>query len=182
MNKLLLILLLCFIIINLNCYEGYMNNSPPKDHPDDMQFYACHDYSNDEFKGNNNYKLIKHGISKPLKGAYSYFLDEYKLRDYDEIFHSPICQKHYSFKEVDSSKPNTFIIDHTDITNLDELLKQEENYDKISVKDPSYVYRKSGEIAGPILYDKDIQEMFLRVSSSTEEEKFTQRLDADITP
>ena len=29
---------------------------------------------------------MKHDIFDPQEGAYSYFLDRYKLRNYDEIF------------------------------------------------------------------------------------------------
>ena len=94
----LLISLFIYILCSF-CKEGFINK-PLKDKPDDLQFYACHDYSSNQNLGNNNYKIKRHGVVEPQVGAYSSFLDIYKLRNYDEIFHSPICESEYNFKDI----------------------------------------------------------------------------------
>ena len=99
----MLIVKVCLLFLIVCTYghrEGYINNKSPKDEPDDLQFYACHDYSSNKNLGNNNYKLKKHGISEPLQGTYSYFLDIYGIRNYDEIFHAPICESKYNFSDI----------------------------------------------------------------------------------
>ena len=87
----ILILILILLLLNIDLTEGFQINRPPQDTPDDVQFIACHDYSNNNNLGNNNYKVKSHGISVPLQGPYSHFLNRYKLRNYDEVFHSPAC-------------------------------------------------------------------------------------------
>lgn len=174
--------ILCMTLC-LNFNEGYVNNKPPKNYPDDIQYLACHDHSN-KYVGLNNYKLNKHGISEPLQGAYSYFLDEYKLRNYDELFHSPICEKQYNFKDISNIKKNKgnkshFIIDHSD-TNTAELLKKEEDYDKNAVKDPYYSYVNPNYIGNTLTYSDEINELFLKSHRSHDDETLMHRLDNSV--
>ena len=78
-----------------NLIEGYQNNKPPPDRPDELQFLACSDnnkvnFGNREieFVGNNNYKLKQRHIGQPLVGTYTSFIDTYGIRNYDEFFTS----------------------------------------------------------------------------------------------
>ncbi len=112
------ILILIIIILLCQCdKEGYMNNDIPKDKPDDRQFYACHDYSElsnrgvkSSTMGNNNYKVKHHGVAEPLEGVYTSFLDIYGIRKYDELFHAPICEGKYHFKDISSVNIPTHIL------------------------------------------------------------------------
>ena len=111
--QMILICSLFLYVLYSSCNEGYINK-PLKDEPDDMQFLACHDYSSNQNLGNNNYKLKRHGVSEPLQGTYSYFLDTYKIRDYNEIFHAPICEEEYKFKDIGNLKvPEIFCSRHS---------------------------------------------------------------------
>ena len=169
---------LCLLITSCT-QEGYQNNQHSLDTPDDLQFYACHDHSNTSNLGNNNYKLKKHGISEPLQGTYSYFLDVYGIRNYDEIFHSPICESKYNFSGINNlSSPE--ILDHTDVLEKDKLLKIEETYDKNSIKDPYYFYGNPNYIGNKITYNKEINELFLSNHRSKDTENMLHRLDRDI--
>ena len=138
--QLLLLIILCFLLVRLSCIkEGYFNNQPPTARPDDIQFYACHDYSNNDNLGNNNYKIKKHGIGEPLQGVYSHFLNKYELRNYDEIFHAPICETQYNFTDINELN-NREILDEDDILRKDEIKEDEAEYDKNGIKDPLYLY------------------------------------------
>ena len=172
------ICILCLLITPCT-QEGYQGNERPQDTPDDLQFYACHDYTNTSNLGNNNYKLKKHGISAPLHGPYSNFLDVYGIRNYNEIFHAPICEAKYSFSDLNNLSPPE-ILDHTDVLVKDTLLKKEELYDKNSIKDPYYLYGNPNYIGNTITYKKKINELFLTNHRSKDTEDMLHRLDKDI--
>ena len=154
----ILILILIIILLNIDLTEGFQINRPPQDIPDDMQFISCHDYSNNNNLGNNNYKINRHGISEPLQGPYSYFLNKYKLRNYDEVFHAPICEEEYIFTNNDLDFLP--IIDSQD-TNTSELLELEKNIINNGLKDPYYIYRDPKYIGNKLIYDEPINDLFI---------------------
>jgi len=179
--KVLLILLVCFSYISCN-KEGYISK-PLKDEPDDLQFYACHDTSKIDFKGkkystkgNNNYKVKRHGIGEPLQGNYSYFLDNYNIRDYSEIFHSPICESEsvYEYKpENDFKGINNLdirpILDHTDAYQEKQILLDEKEYEQNSIKDPYYTYVDPRFIGNKLTYNDNTIKLFLDTHHSQQE-------------
>tara|TARA_B100000424_G_C22731592_1_gene396650 strand:+ start:145 stop:687 length:543 start_codon:yes stop_codon:yes gene_type:complete len=173
MYCLLLFIILLFILHSLtpHKHEGYINNKVDPDHPDPTQFYACHDHSNKNVRfGNNNYKVKKHSIKEPQKGPYSAFLDVYDLRNYDEVFHAPICEKKYSFDDIHNLDEFRPIIDHDDALQEDKLLKEEEELDNNAIKDPFYPYYNPNHIQNKILYSDEINKVFLRNHLSHVEE------------
>ena len=154
-----------------SCKEGYINK-PLKDEPDDIQFLACHDYSDIDFKGkpyttkgNNNYKLKRHGVGEPLQGTYSYFLDTYKIRSHDEMFHAPICEDKYKFKEIGNLNVPE-ILDHEDILKEKEMLVIEDEYEINSIKDPYYSYVNPQYIGNKLIYSDGTNKMFLETHHS----------------
>jgi len=160
---LLLLLLIGIIVSFRDTIEPYINNKVNPDHPDNIQFYACHDYDNKHITfGQNNYKLKKHSIKEPQKGPYSAFLDVYGLRNYDEVYHAPICEKHYSFKDIHNLDEFRPIIDEKDSEKMDELLRDEEELDKNGIKDPLYPYYNPNYIQNKILYSDEINKVFLQ--------------------
>jgi len=170
MNRILMTIvilgILCFVTASfVFAGEGYVNQPPPNK-PDDLQFYACHDYSSNKNLGNNNYKLKKHGISEPLQGTYSYFLNTYDIRNYDEIFHAPICEQHNNFRGINNLNTPE-ILDHEDLLKEDELLKKEEIYDRNAVKDPYYLFGHPSYVGNKLIYSKGINDLFLSNHSSS---------------
>jgi len=173
----ILILILILLLLNIDLTEGFQINRPPQDTPDDLQFIACHDYSNNNNLGNNNYKVKSHGISVPLQGPYSHFLNRYKLRNYDEVFHSPICEEEYSFTnntykdflQKNDDSDYLPIIDSQD-TNINELLKQEQNIIDSGLKDPYYVHRDPAYLGNKLIYSDTINELFIENHHSHDEE------------
>lgn len=175
------IFLFLILLICTTPTEGYTNNISNPTIPDDSQFYACHDYSSENL-GTHNYKLKKHSIGKPLKGPYSYFLDVYGIRNYDEIYHAPICEEKYSFKGISSAYPPTDIIDHEDLLIQDKLLSKEKEFNENSIIDPHYVYRNPNYIGNKITYSDEINELFLQNHPTHETETLLHRLDHRIDP
>ena len=57
----LIVVILIIFLMNNKC-EGYQDNKPPSDTPDDMQFYACHDYSNNKITLYKRIKTLLHSI------------------------------------------------------------------------------------------------------------------------
>ncbi len=177
----ILIIIIIILLCSPNKKEGYINNNHPTDKPDNKQFYACHDYTQKDNLGNNNYKVIHHGVGEPLTGAYSSFLDIYRIRKYPELFHSPICEKKYSFQNITSVSPPTNIIDHSDILNQSELLTIEEEYDKNAIKDPYYSYSNPRHIGNKITYSDEANKLFIREHKSHDAENLSHRLDNNVT-
>jgi len=184
--NLITVSLLIYFLYTFCQKEGYINK-PLKDEPDDLQFYACHDSGTIDFKGlplsmrgNNNYKLKRHGVGEPLQGAYSYFLDTYKLRNYDEIFHAPVCEGKYNFKDVTNlNMPE--ILDHDDVVKEEKMLLAEEDYEKNSIKDPYYSYVSPKYIGNKITYNDNTIKMFLDSHRSTSDDgQLMDRLDSRI--
>ena len=169
--QMILICSLFLYVLYSSCNEGYINK-PLKDEPDDMQFLACHDYSSNQNLGNNNYKLKRHSVGEPLQGTYSYFLDTYKIRDYNEIFHAPICEKEYKFKDIGNlTVPE--ILDHGDATKEEDMLTIEDEYEKNSIKDPYYSFVSPKYIGNKLTYTDATNEMFLDTHHSQQGENGT---------
>lgn len=177
----LFILLILFIPNNKVTNEGYQNNARPPDRPDDKQFYACHDYNPVEFegdsielKGNNNYKIIHNEIGIPLQGGYSHFLNTYELRNFEEIFHAPICEGQFNFNNVSSiESPSSLLM----MENDQEILKLEADFDENNLKNPMYIYGNPKYIANKLIYNNEINELFLTNHRSRGDGQWISRLD-----
>ena len=180
MNEIIIICSILLLVFICNTKEGYINNNIPSDEPDNKQYYACHDYSNDNL-GNTNYKIKEHGVREPLEGVYSSFLDIYRIRKNSELFHAPICEKKYSFKDISAVNTPTHILDHSDISYEDELLDIENNYDKNSIKDPYYLLGNPKYIGNKLTYSDMGNKLFLREHDSHNKENLLHRLDYRIT-
>ena len=176
--KLILPILLLLLICNMT--EGYQNNNPPPDRPDEIQFIACHDYSSNTNLGNNNFKLNSHKIGKPMSGNYSSFLDTYGIRNYDEFFHAPICEKDDTFNfEAVSSLGFREIPDSTDL-NKEDIYKEEIELDKFLTKDPTYLFVNPKSIGNKILYPELVNEKYLKSHKTHETETLQHRMDKSL--
>ena len=176
--KLILPILLLLLICNLT--EGYQNNTPSPNRPDELHFLPCHDYSNDNNLGNNNYKLINRKIIMPLEGVYSKFIDAYDIRNYDEYFHAPICGKNarYNFEAINSLGFRE-IPDSTDL-NKDDIYSKEVELDKYGVKDPNYLYVNPSFIGNRLIYPESINEKYLNSHKTHETETLQHRMDESL--
>ena len=92
------------------------------------------------------------------------------MRNYDEVFHAPICEKKYSFDDIHNLDEFRPIIDHDDALQEDKLLKEEEELDNNAIKDPFYSYYNPNHIQNKILYSDEINKVFLRNHLSHVEE------------
>lgn len=176
--KLILPILLLLLLSNIN--EGYQNNSPPSDRPDEIQFMACHDYSSNTNLGNNNFKLNSHKIGEPLSGNYSSFLDAYGIRNYDEFFHAPICENDniLNFEAINSLEFRE-IPDSTDL-NIKDIYKEEIILDRYGTKDPNYLYVNPKFIGNKLLYPNKIIDKFLMSHKTHETETLQHRMDKSL--
>ena len=177
---LILIFLLLYIFCQ-NTTENYINpsvqiyekNLSNKNKPDDTQFYACRQEvetsPNYPFKRfpNSNYRVKTNQVSLPLKGTFSAFLDVHKIRSYDHFYHAPICEddpgkESYEFNtDIESqfrSIPGSF--PEEDISVLYEIEKEKDSHD---LRNPLYPYSEPESIERPILYNTELQDLFLRV-------------------
>ena len=178
--KYILLILALLYIIKYENGEGYQNNDIPKDRPHEIQFIPCHDYSSNDNLGDNNYKLHNHQIGTPLQGVYSKFLDVYGIRNYDEFFHSPICEKEHDFSSINT-------LEHREIPDsLDTLEERNQIYDKEKqldenyVRDPHYVYHNPKHIENKILYPEDINKIFIKNHHSHDTEIMQHRMDSGL--
>ena len=158
--KFILPILMLYLI--LYDYEGYQNNKPPSDRPDSMQFMACHDNSTSDHLANNNSK----------------FIDEYDIRNYDEFFHSPICENDdiYNFEGVQS-------LDFREIYEIGDdgdIYKEEIDLDKQSIRSPNYVYVNPEYIGNKLLYDSDTNARFLKSHKTHDTETLQHRMDGSL--
>jgi hypothetical protein len=182
MWKYILPLLLLFFLINQG--EGYQNNTPPADRPDEIRFKVCHDYSSNDNLGNNNYKLHKHHIGNPLQGTYSSFLDTYDIRNYDEFFHAPLCESEYNFANIQSLDnrliPDSIDKSVDDIYDIYDIYEEEVNLDKVHTRDPNFVYVNPEYIGNKLLYPRHINKIFLKNHKSHDTENLQHRLDSSL--
>ena len=178
------VLILLFFLLFIFCQnttENYINpttqiyerNLANKDKPDDTQFYGCRQEvetsPNYPFKRfpNSNYRVKTNQVSLPLKGAFSAFLDVLKIRNYNHFYHAPICEddpgkESYNFNtDIDSQFrliPGAF--PEEDINALYGIEKEKDSHD---LRNPFYYYSDTENIERPILYEPELQDMFLRV-------------------
>lgn len=181
------VFLLAIILYLITSIEGYQNNKPPPDRPDELQFLACSDnnivdFGNREieFVGNNNYKLKQHHIGQPLVGTYTSFIDTYGIRNYDEFFHAPICEENYNFESIGANLGFREIADTTTNSNLmdqTDVLKEEVELDKFTVRDPNYLYVNPEYIGNKLLYSNEIQKKMIKNHKSHDTENLQHRLD-----
>ena len=173
--RILLFISFLFLIFN---YEGFAtmihqdNTNEDNGYPDNTQFFPVHNHSEIKLRnedpqiilGNNNYKVVKNSIKEPQKGSFSAFLDTHKIRTYDQFYRSPITDKSFP---LDPSYDRQFeyeIIQEED-NNKDELLRKEKENDS-QFHDPKFL-QGSTNINHTILYNDEIQDIFLKVKKET---------------
>tara|TARA_B100001248_G_scaffold242665_1_gene210372 strand:- start:319 stop:927 length:609 start_codon:yes stop_codon:yes gene_type:complete len=165
--------LILYVIFNI---EGFVNTYEPNkvlsDEPDDIQYYACRqDIStgNPEYPfqkyPNSNYRVKRNNVDKPLKGTFSAFLDTNKIRTYEHFYHSPICEddnESYDFNtNIDSAFrliPGAF--PEEDINKIYRVEREKDSHD---LRNPFYTLGNPEYLENKILYEDDIQDMFLKV-------------------
>ena len=168
----LFLLLLLLISRDRTCenYENiYESNKVLADQPDDKQFYACRqekftgdkDYPYEQYP-NSNFRVITNQVSKPLKGTYSAFLDVNKIRTYDHFYHAPICENTFSF---DTDINSQFRLIPGPFTEEDKslLYEQELQKDSHDLRNPYFFYGNPKFIQNKIIYDDQINDMFIKV-------------------
>jgi hypothetical protein len=157
------------LLLYILSIENYENNNIRSDRPDDKQYYACRskqftnnpDYPFQEYP-DSNYRVVKNSVEKPLKGTYSAFLDTNKIRTYNHFYHSPICENDYSFEnDIDSQFrliPGAFPEE-----DISRIYENEKRKDSKGVRNPYYLYGNPNFIENKVLYDEELQDMFIRV-------------------
>lgn len=168
---LFLFLLYCVLSIE-NFKNHYEKNEVPPDKPDDVQFYSCRqdkfndnpDYPFQKYP-NSNYRIKKNKIKAPKKGTFSAFLESQGIRKHDEFYHAPICEEDnesYNFNtNIDSQFrliPGAFPEE-----DIQEILEEEIRKDSHDLRDPNYTYGNPQFIGNKLLYNNEIQDIFLRV-------------------
>jgi hypothetical protein len=191
------ILLLFSLILLLTTNEGYKNNTeiyqanmPPPDRPHEIQFKACHDYSTGdhrgfpvELKGSNNYKLERHHIRNPGTGVYSSFLNTYDIRNFDEFFHAPICEKEYTFQDINSLSNRVIPLDDATQSRLgmnetlNDIIERENQLDSRGVRNPDYKYVRAGYIGNKLTYPDDLTKLLVKNHESHNDQNLQHRLD-----
>lgn len=165
-----------FILILLNC-EGFTNiyqknvNTEPE-FPDSIQFYPVVNHNKIKLRnnketyilGNNNYKLVDNSIQEPQKGSYSAFLDVNRFRNFDHFYHSPITDKTYG-SDISYDRQFNYQIIQEEDPNKYELLQLEKENDQ-QIHNPMYLHGHP-ENNSKILYNDNIQEMFLKLKNKT---------------
>jgi hypothetical protein len=181
MNSYLLLILVLFLFFCQKTQENYTNmniqiyekNQPKKDEPDSKQFYACRQevesspgYPFKRFP-NSNFRVKTNEVNTPLKGPFSAFLDVHKIRSYDHFYHSPICEddprkESYDFN-TDINSQFRLIPGAFPEEDVNEIYKEELEKDSHDLRNPHYSYSDPEHIQNKILYDDEIQDIFLRV-------------------
>jgi hypothetical protein len=173
-------LLFFFLVFLLFCqnrenYENiYESNKILPNEPDDKQFYACRqerfqdspDFPFERYP-NSNYRVKVNQVKKPLKGTFSAFLDVNKIRTYDNFYHAPICEddpgkESYDFN-TDINSPFRLIPGAFPEEDVNVIYQEELDKDSHDLRNPYYFYGNPKYIQNKILYDDDIQDMFLRI-------------------
>ena len=178
--KYILLFLALLWIIKYENGEGYQNNKPHKDRPHEIQFMACHDNSSNGNLGNNNYKLHNHKIGTPLQGVYSTFLDTYGIRNYDEFFHSPICEEEHDFSSIDTLEHRQIPDSQDTDEERKQILDKEKQLDEFYIRDPHYVYHNPKHIENKILYPEEINKIFIKNHHSHDTEIMQHRMDSGL--
>ena len=173
-------LLFFFLVFLLFCqnrenYENtYESNKILPNEPDDKQFYACRQerfQDNPDFPferyPNSNYRVKVNQVKKPLKGTFSAFLDVNKIRTYDHFYHAPICEddpgkESYDFN-TDIKSPFRLIPGAFPEEDVNVIYQEELDKDSHDLRNPYYFYGNPKYIQNKMLYDDDIQDMFLKI-------------------
>ena len=173
-------LLFFFLVFLLFCqnkenYENiYESNKVLPNEPDDKQFYACRQerfQDNPDFPferyPNSNYRVKVNQVKKPLKGTFSAFLDVNKIRTYDHFYHAPICEddpgkESYDFN-TDINSPFRLIPGAFPEEDVNVIYQEELDKDSHDLRNPYYFYGNPKYIQNKMLYDDDIQDMFLKI-------------------
>ena len=157
-----------------NIYDTYESNKVLPNEPDDKQFYACRqerfqDNSDFPFERypNSNYRVKVNQVKKPLKGTFSAFLDVNKIRTYDHFYHAPICEddpgkESYDFN-TDINSPFRLIPGAFPEEDVNVIYQEELDKDSHDLRNPYYFYGNPKYIQNKMLYDDDIQDMFLKI-------------------
>ena len=166
--------------------NGYMKNKSTEKYPDDTVFFACNEkiaieecdnlnktnctnnrkciYKDGSCQSkrfpNNHYKIDTNSIKDPLEGTFSAFLDNTKIRTYDHLYHSPICEDTYEFISDYKNQYRPIIQEEDEISGL---LQNEKDLDKVAMKDPSFTYESADYEGNRILHDSKLQQLFLEV-------------------
>lgn len=175
---LLIFLFLFFCHTNKENYTNmntqiYERNKTNPNEPDSKQFYACRKEAEASpgypFKRypNSNFRVKTNMVKAPLKGTFSAFLDVHKIRNYDHFYHAPICEddpgkESYNFEtNIDSQFrliPGAFPEE-----DINEIYAEELEKDSHDLRNPHYSYSDPEHIQNKILYDDEIQDIFLRI-------------------
>ena len=166
-------LLLYVIFMNkegfINTYES---NEVLSDEPDDVQYYACRqdvstdnpDYPFQKYP-NSNYRVKRNNVDKPKKGTFSAFLDTHKIRTYDHFYHAPICEDDNESYEFNTNIDSAFrlIPGAFPEEDINEIYNSEKEKDSHDLRNPFYTLGNPEYLANKILYEDDIQDMFLKI-------------------
>ena len=158
----------------INTYDvnTYEKNEILSDEPDDVQYYACRqDKFNDNPEypfqkyPNSNYRIKQNMVRKPQKGAFSAFLDSHKIRTYDHFYHSPICEDDNEIYDFNTNIDSAFrlIPGAFPEEDINEIYRDEREKDSHDLRNPYYTLGNPKYIKNKILYDNDIQDIFLKV-------------------
>lgn len=177
----LLLFLLLLILFCQKTQENYTNintqiyerNQPRKNKPDSKQFYSCRKEAEAspgypfERYPNSNYRVKTNEVKTPLKGTFSAFLDVHKIRNYNHFYHSPICEddpgkESYNFN-TDINSQFRLIPGAFPEENINEIYAEELEKDSHDLRNPHYSYSDPEYIQNKIIYDDNIQEIFLKI-------------------
>ena len=101
------------------------------------------------------------------------------MRQYDEYFHSPICQENYQFST--SNLNGRLIPDSLDTeTERNEMYELEQQLDERGLHNPDYVYSNPEYIQNTLLYNEHINQTFLKNHRSHDEDNLHHRLDPSL--
>ena len=158
---------------NKENYENiYESNKVLPDAPDDKQFYACRQEIQSENQDdplikypNSNYRVKDNQVRMPQKGTFSAFLDVHKIRTYDHFYHAPICEddnESYSFT-TDLNSPFRKIPGAFPEEDKERIYNEEAKKDDHDLRNPYYFQGNPNFIQNKILYNEELQDMFLKV-------------------
>jgi len=155
-----------------NIYDVYEPNKVLPNEPDDKQFYACRQDKNQDnpafpFKKypNSNYRVKVNQVAKPQKGTFSAFLDVNKIRTYNHFYHAPICEDDNESYEFDTDINSQFRLIPGAFPEEDNerIYKIEAEKDSYDLRNPYFFYGNPKYIQNKMLYDDDIQDIFLKI-------------------
>ena len=104
-------------------------------------------------------------VAKPQKGTFSAFIDSNKIRTYDHFFHAPICEDDNESYEFDTTISSQFrlIPGAFPEENKERIYKDELDKDSHDLRNPYFFHGNPKYIQNKILYEEEIQDMFLKI-------------------